>query len=239
MRAIFRRELRNYFLTPIGYVFMGVFLLMGGIFFALWNLLSGSSDPTSVFSNLNYVFMLIVPLLTMRLLSEERKTRTDQLLITSPVSIGGIVMGKYLAALTVLLISMVPTLGYMGIMSAYSTLHWGLIVSNYIGFFLLGASYIAIGVLMSSLTESQLTAAIMTLFAILMLQILESVGSAITIPGMGWLSTAISWISLEGRYAAFSTGLISIANVIYYLSFIGILLLLTRRVIDKRRWSEG
>lgn len=239
MSAVFRRELRNYFLTPIGYVFMGAFLLMGGVFFTLSNLLSGSSDLSSLFSLLNYLFMLIVPLLTMRLLSDERRTKTDQLLLTAPISIPSIVAGKFLAASVVMLLSLIGTIPYIVVIAMYATPYWGQIISNYLGFALMGGCYIAVGVLMSAVTESQLTAAILTFAVNLMLQMMESVGSSITIPFMSWLGTAISWLSLYKRYTSFATGLISLADTIYYLSFIGVFLMLAVRIIDKRRWSEG
>lgn len=239
MIAIWKRELKNYFLTPIGYVFMGIFLLVGGLFFMINNLWSASSDLEQMFSMLNYVFMIVVPLLTMRLLSEEKKAKTDQLLITSPVSIWSIVAGKFLAACTVLLFSLVGTFVYIIIIALYSTPYWGLILSNYIGFFMLGACYIAIGVLMSALTESQLSAAVLTFGANLFLQFIESIAPSLSIPYMGWLTAALQWISLYSRYYSLMAGIISIADIIYYISFVGILLFLTVRVIDKRRWSEG
>ncbi len=239
MSAVWKRELKNYFLTPIGYVFMGIFLLVSGLFFMLNNLWSASSDLAAMFSMLNYVFMLIVPLLTMRLLSEERKNKTDQLLLTSPISIWSIVIGKFLAACTVLVFSLLFTGVYIAIIALFGTAYWGLILSNYIGFLMLGASYIAIGVLVSALTESQLSAAVLTFGANLFLQFLESVAPSLSIPGVPWLSSAVSWLSLYARYYSFTAGLISLADIIYYVSFIGVLLFLTVRVIDKRRWSEG
>lgn len=239
MAAIWKREIKNYFLTPIGYVFVGIFLLVGGIFFMLYNIMSASSDLTGMFGNLITLFMFLMPLLTMRLLSEERHSKTDQLLLTSPVSIWSIVMGKFLAACTVLLISIVLTFFYIAVIVSYSTPYVGLILSNYLGFFLMGCCYIAIGVLMSSLTESQVSAAVLTLGANLLLQLLEMIGPSLSIPYMGWLTTAISWLSLYTRYESFTVGMISVANVIYFASFCGILLFLTVRVIDKRRWSEG
>lgn len=239
MRAVWKRELRNYFLTPIGYVFMGIFLLVSGLFFMLNNLWSASSDLAAMFQMLNYVFMLIVPLLTMRLLSEERKNKTDQLLLTSPISIWSIVTGKFLAASSVLVLSLVFTGVYIAIIALFGTAYWGLILANYIGFLMLGASYIAIGVLVSALTESQLSAAVLTFGANLMLQFLESVAPQVSIPGVPWLSSAMSWLSLYSRYYSFTAGVISLADIIYYVSFIGVLLFLTVRIIDKRRWSEG
>ncbi len=241
MLAIWKREVQNYFLTPIGYVFMGIFLVVGGLFFYLSNILSLNSDLTNLFNNLSYLFMLAVPILTMRLLSEEKRTRTDQLLITSPRSIRDIVVGKFLSACTVLLATMVITLLYVAVIVAYSRQTYpGLIVTNYLGFFLLGCCYIAIGTLISAMTESQVSAAVLTLGINFILMLLEGYASQIVLPdALSFLNTVISWLSLQSRFYDFMAGKLSIANIVYYLSFCAIFLFLAVRVIDKRRWSEG
>ena len=241
MLAIWKREVQNYFLTPIGYVFMGVFLLCGGVFFFLSNIASSSSSLETLFGNMIYLFMLVMPILTMRLLSEEKRTKSDQLLLTSPLSITQIVVGKFLAAATVLFATMVVMLIYVVIICCYSTPYPGMIVSNYLGFFLVGCCYVSIGVLMSALTENQVSAAVLTFGANLLLQILESLSSSLTIPTLGFinLNTVLSWMSLYRRYYDFTAGILSFANVLYYVSFCFVILFLAVRVIDKRRWSEG
>lgn len=240
MLAIWKREFQNYFLTPIGYVFMAVFLLAGGIFFLLYNVLSGTNSLTTMFSNLIYLFMLIVPVLTMKLLSEEKHTRTDQLLLTSPLSIYEIVGGKFLAAVSVFAISLIGTIFSIIVIVTYGRAYWGLIFSNYLGYFLMGCTYISIGVLMSALTENQVSSAVLTFGVCLLLQLVESVGPALTFPGyLRWISAVLSWFSLYQRYYTFTAGVISLANVVYYLTFIAIMLFFAVRVIDKRRWSEG
>ena len=240
MLAIWKREVQNYYLTSIGYVFMGIFLLVGGIMFSLSNIYSASATLAGMLNNLNYIFMLIVPILTMKLLSEEKRSKTDQLLLTSPRSIWDIVLGKFLAACSVILISTAITMFYVIILAVYSNATYpALIATNYLGFLLLGFSYVAIGVLMSALTESQVSAAVLTIGVNLLLQILESVGSSVSIPGFPLLNTVISWFSLYSRYYDFAAGILSLANVFYYISFCGVMLFLAVRVIDKRRWSEG
>ena len=166
MLAIWKRELQNYYLTPIGYVFMGIFLLVGGVMFYLGNIMGMTPSAATLLGNLNYIFMLTVPILTMRLLSEERRTKTDQLLITSPLRLG----------------------------------------------------------------------------VNILLQILESVfsSSSFALPGaLSFLRPVLSWFSLYSRYNQFAAGRLSFANILYYLSFSGLMLFLTVRVIDRRRWSEG
>lgn len=239
MLAIWKRELQSYFYTPIGYVFMGTFLLVGGFFFFMTNVASGSADLATLFSNLSYLFMLVVPVLTMRLLSEEKRNKTDQLVLTSPVSIMDIVAGKFLAACSVFFFTLLITLVYVLVISVYSTPYYGEILANYLGFFLLGCCYIAIGVLMSAVSENQVSAAVLTFGVNLLLQILEAVGPSLTIPYLTFLPTVFSWLSLYERYYAFTAGMISVADIVYYLSFCGIILFLAVRVIDKRRWSEG
>ena len=243
MGAIWKRELQNYFLTPIGYVFMGIFLLVGGVMFFLGNIMSMTPSAATLLGNLNYIFMLTVPILTMRLLSEEKRTKTDQLLITSPRSIRDIVLGKFLAAVCVVLITTCFTLLYILLLSRYTDrMYPAAIACNYLGFLLLCQCYVAIGLLMSAVTESQVSAAVLTLGVNVLLEILESVfsSSAFTLPGaLSFLRPVLSWFSLYSRYNQFAAGRLSFANILYYLSFSGLMLFLAVRVIDRRRWSEG
>jgi len=243
VRAIWKRELQNYYLTSIGYVFMGIFLLVGGVMFYLGNVMGMTPSAATLLGNLNYIFMLTVPILTMRLLSEEKRTRTDQLLITSPRRIWDIVGGKFLAAATVVLATTLCTVLYMVMLSRYTDrMYPAAIACNYLGFLLLCLCYVAVGILMSALTESQVSAAVLTLGVNLLLQILESVFSSdsFTLPGaLSFLRPVLSWFSLYSRYNEFAAGKLSFANILYYLSFSGLMLFLTVRVIDRRRWSEG
>ena len=239
MLAVWKREFQNYFLTPIGYVFMAVLLLAGGLFFHLDNVLRGTNSLVQMFSDLMYVFMIVVPILTMRLISEEKRTRTDQLLLTSPLSIPAMVIGKYLAALSVFLISLVGTVFNIIVINTYGRVYWGLILSNYLGYVFMGCVYIAIGLFMSSVTENQVSAAVLTFGVILLLQIIENVGSLQMPTYLSFIKTIASWFSLFGRYYTFTAGIVSLANIIYYISFIAVLLFFTMSVIDKRRWSEG
>ena len=244
MRAIWKREVQGYFFTPIGYVCMGMFLLAGGFFFWYYSIVNSVASMNYTFNSLMMFLALIIAILTMRLLSEDRRAKTDQLILTSPVSIWGVVIGKFLAACTVLFFSLAVTMFYLLIIGTYTSSmyppHWGVIFSSYIGFLLLGCCYAAIGVLMSSLTESQVSAAVLTFFTIIILQILESFAPSLVVPSyLMFIPRALSWISLNSRYTVFSAGIFSIANVIYYLSFCGIFLFIATRVIDRRRWSEG
>jgi ABC-2 type transport system permease protein len=181
MLAIFRRELKAYFASPIGFVFVGFFILIAGVFFAISNLLSGNPNFTGVLSSLTFIFLFLVPILTMRLISDETRQKTDQLLITSPLSITGIVLGKYLAAVGVFVITLVITLLFPVIMSFFALLGlgWWEILGGYIGFLLMGCAFIAIGLFFSSLTDNQLVAAMETFAALLLIWILDFVAQSV------------------------------------------------------------
>jgi ABC-2 type transport system permease protein len=186
MFAVFKRELRAYFSSPIGYVVIGLFLFMSGIFFAASNLLGASPEYNALLSTMAFIFLFLVPILTMRLLTEETRQHTDQMLITSPLSVTAIVVGKYLAAVTVYLITLLVTVLYPVMMSFFALLGlgWWKILGGYIGLFLLGASFIAVGLFFSSLTESQIVAAVATYTALLLMWIIDALTSMVP---TGWL----------------------------------------------------
>ena len=240
MRAVWKRELQAFFYTPIGYVFMGFFLLVSGYFFWGYNISSGSSDMTNFFSQVTYIFVMFVPILTMRLMSEERRNKTDQLLITSLMSITSIVVGKFLAAASVLLITLVISFIYPVIIAVYGKLTMGTLITNYLGFFLMGCVYIAVGLLMSTLCENQVTAAVVTLVVNIMLQVLEYVPSMLSSGSyFGFIGSLFGWLSLNTRNTDFASGLLSFSNVLYFISFVAVVLFIAVRVVERRRWSEG
>jgi len=178
MLAILKKELKSYFRSPTGYIFLGFFLLLAGIFFALSNLLTSSPVYTGVLSNLTFVFLIAVPLLTMRLLSEEQRHKTDVLLLTNPVSVASIVLGKYFAAVIFFLTATAVTVLYPISMSFFGDLAGWEIVASYIGFVLLGCAFLAVGLFVSAMTENQVIAAVTTFASLLFLWILD------------WLQTA-------------------------------------------------
>lgn len=238
MKAVLHREIEQFFLTPIGYVFIGIFSLMSGLFFTVFNMKSSTSDLDTLFGNLIYLFMIILPLLTMRLISEEKRNKTDQLLLTSPLSINKIIIGKYFAALFVFAIALILTAPFIVIIAVYAVPYYGLIASNYIGFFLIGSCYIAIGEWMSSLTESQIIAAVLTYAIIILLQVLESIGPSLSISSFEFLSSAISSCSLYHRYFTFTQGIVSVSNIFFFLSLDAFILMLTiLTMASKRRKS--
>jgi len=179
MLAIFKREIRAYFLTPIGYLYMGLFLLLAGILFTFNNIFSQSSQFTGFLGSVMFIYLFAVPLLTMRLFSEEKRQKTDQLLLTSPVSITGIVCGKFLAAMAVYCGTLLVTAAYAVVIAVYGDLQGWEVLGSYIGFIFLGACYISVGIFVSAGTENQLTAALISFFALMFILILDPMSQAV------------------------------------------------------------
>ena len=177
MTAVYKRELRSYLTSMVGYLFIFFILLLTGIYFSAYQLAAAYPKFEYTLSALTFVFLISVPILTMRVLAEERKQKTDQLLLTSPVSVGQIVLGKYLALVTVFAVPMAVMCTYPLIMSRFGTVEFASAYTAVLGFFLLGCANIAIGVFMSALTESQVIAAVLTfvfLFAFYMMNGISS-----------------------------------------------------------------
>lgn len=173
MLAVFKRELRAYFTSSTGFIFMGFFLLLSGFFFAMTNLFPASPDYNAVLGSITFIFLIVVPILTMRLMPDDKRQRTDQLLFTSPTSLTGIVLGKYFAAVSVFVLTLLITCIYPIILSFFGNLATWEIVGGYIGFLLLGSAFISIGLFISTLTENQVIAAVITFSALLFMWILD------------------------------------------------------------------
>lgn len=235
MLSVIRREMRQYFVTPVGYVFLTIFWLLGAAFFFLYNVMAGTSDLNSLFGNLSYLLMLIVPLLTMRLLSDEKRLKTDQLLLSSPTSLGTIVMGKYLAALCVVAIALLGTGVYVAVLGCFARLQPGMTAAYYLGFFLLCACYVAIGLLMSALTESQVTAAVLTFAANMLLQLGEMSAGSVYVPFLPFLPSVLSALALGEHYGKIASGVFRLRDVGYFGVFAGVLLCLTVFVLRRQQ----
>lgn len=247
MFAIYKKELRSYFIGPIGYVFVGVFLLLASLICSYTTLLAQSYDTSSYFTAMIAVFAILIPLLTMKLFSEERKMRTEQLLLTAPVTLTGMVLGKYFAALTIFLgcmvgscLNFIPLYVIAAAESGsidYNTTNIGpvtaQVVGGVIGLVLIGAAFIAIGTLISSLTENQLAAAIITIAGIAGFIGIGLIASFIDVE---WIRVTLTWISIIGRFNNLVNGVFDIAAAVYYLSLSAIFVFLTVRVYEKRRW---
>lgn len=234
MAAIFRREFSSYFTSPIGYVFLAVFYLFSGYFFYGATLAQGTTDMSGVFSNLFLVFVFLIPLLTMRLISEELKQKTDQALLTAPLSLTGLVVGKFLAAFAVMAIGISVLLVYGLVLSVFAMPEWAMIIGNLAGLVLLGAAFISIGVFVSSLTENQLIAAVGSFAIMLVLMMIDTIASAIPVQ---FISSIVASLSFYTKYAEFTSGMLNFANVLFFLSVVVIFNFLTVRVLEKKRWG--
>lgn len=234
MFAIFKRELKAYFTSPLGYVFLAIFYAFSGLFFYIFSLSVGSTDISSVFLMMFIVLMVFVPLLTMRLLSEDKKQKTDQIILTAPVSLLSIVMGKFLAAYAIFAIGVAVMPVYGFVMSTFATVSWLPIWGNTVGLLLLGGIFVSIGLFISSLTENQMIAAIGGFFINLMILLMNTLKSALP---NGFLQDVLSSISVYSRYSEITSGIFSLSSLIFFVSVIFIFLFLTVRVLEKRRWA--
>ncbi len=233
MLSIWKRELQGYFYTPVGYVFMGVFLTLSSVMFFLTIMQSRSSDLLSFIGTMSYLWMLLCPVLTMRLLAEEKQKRTDQLLLTSPVSLPGIVLGKYLAAVTVMALAVLLTGLFVAIVAIYGKVYPGELMAGYLGFVLQGCAFIALDLFISGCTSNQVTAVVAAFGANFVLWMLDLLQSAIRID---WVNGILSFFSLYERTEPFLMGQLSFASVGYDLSFALAFLALTIHRMDSRRY---
>ncbi|MDD6049845.1 MAG: ABC-2 transporter permease [Clostridiales bacterium] len=233
MLSIWKRELQGYFFTPVGYVFMGVFLSLSSVIFFLTIMQSRSGDLLSFIGTMTYLWMLLCPVLTMRLLAEERQKRTDQLLLTSPVSLPGIVLGKYLAAVTVMLLTVLLTGLFVLIVAIYGRVYPGELLVGYLGFVLQGCAFIALDLLISGCTSNQVTAVVAAFGANFVLWMLDLIQAAVHID---WVRALLSFFSLYERTEPFLMGQFSFASVGYDLSFAAGCIALTIHLMDARRY---
>lgn len=233
MLSIWKRELQGYFFTPVGYVFMGVFLLLSSVMFFLTIMQTRSSDLLSFIGMMSYLWMLLCPVLTMRLLAEEKQKRTDQLLLTSPVSLPGVVLGKYLAAVTVMLMTVLLTCLFIIIVAIYGQVYPGEVLVGYLGFVLQGCAFIALDLFISGCTGNQVTAAVASFGANFVLWMLDLVQNAISID---WIQELLSFFSLYARSEPFLMGQFSFASAGYDLSFAAAFIVLTIHLLDTRRY---
>lgn len=234
MRAVFRREFRAYFQSPLGYVFIAVMYFFTAYYFFTFNLYQNTTDLSNLFNQLFSVVLFLAPILTMRLMSEEKRSRTDQLLLTAPVSRAGIVMGKYLSALCVYLVAISATVLISLVMSAYAAPDWPVIIGNIVGLALLGVSLIAICLFLSSITESQVIAAVCGFAASLFLILVDAL---VNVVSGSLFKTIFSYMSFNTRYNGFTIGIIDFSNVLFFVSIAALFLLLTTSVLERRSWN--
>lgn len=234
MFAILKRELGSYFTSPVGYVVTAAFMAFNGIFFYVQCLYTGQSNMSSVFQSMFFIVLFLIPLLTMRLFAEDRKSRTDQALLTAPIGIVPVIMAKFLSALIMLLICLSSYIIDGIILAFVASPDWSVIFGNIFAMLLMGSSFIAIGIFVSSLTESVMIAAVFSFAANVLISMIDTISS--TIP-WEWLKNVLSTISFQAKYSSFSLGLISLSDVVFFITVTALFLFLTDRVIDRRRWA--
>ena len=235
MGAVFRREFKSFFVNPIGYVVLAVMFCASGLFFFVYNMANGLSSLSYLYNSLFTIVLLIVPFLTMRLFSEEKRQKTDQALLTAPTGLTGIVLGKFFAALALFALALSITLVYALIIALKVTPDWLVIAGNFLGLMLVGGMMIAIGLMISSLTESQVIAALGTLAVSVILLCVDMLGSIFS--SITWLADAIDFLSVNTRYSNFTVGLIEYDNIIFFLSLQALFIFITVRVLDSKRWK--
>ena len=238
MLSIFKREMRSYFTSPVGYMFSAIFFAVSGFLFMLQTVQAGeSADYTSYFSLILFLFIVIIPLLTMKLISEERKMRTDQLIMTAPITLADIVFGKYLAALAMFGgCFLASSILYYIPLAMYGNPNLALYVGCVIGVFLVGSAFISIGIFISSLTENQFISAFGTIGAIIFLLFVSALNSYIN---NETIRAFLSGISITTRYSYFAYGIFSYDSLLYFISLSAVFLFLTIRVFERRRWSKS
>jgi len=250
--AIVKREITSYFTSPIAYVILAIFALLTGYFFyvriQLYTFLSlqfmryqgyiqslniGDFIIKPLYANLGVILLLLIPIITMKSYAEEKRNGTKELIMTSPVTITEIVIGKFLSACIVFLAMLILTLSVPIILGSYASTDKGILITTYIGMFLLGASMISIGMFASSITENQIVAAVIAFGILLLFWAIGWVSHGVN-PA---LSSLLNYLSLiDVHFQNLLKGLIDTRDIVYYFSFIFFFLFLTHRVLESERW---
>lgn len=236
MGSIYKREMKSYFTTMVGYIYMAIFFLVSAFFFMQYTVQAGeNSDPASYFQIILYLFIIVIPLITMKLVSEERKMKTEQLLLTAPVSLWGIIIAKFLAAFTLFGSAfIVSSIIYYIPLATYGSPNIAIYVGSVFAILLVGMAFISIGIFISSLTENQFIAAFGTIASIIVLLLINRLESYIN---SSFVRTIIDNISIISRYNSFTNGIFDYAALVYFITITALFLFLSVRVFEKRRWS--
>ena len=234
-----RREISSYFVSPIAYVAMALFLVISGIFFALADFRPGApAAMRSIFDIMMFILIFILPMVTMRSLSEEQRSGTIEVLLTAPVTDIDVVVAKFLGSWIFYLAMLAPTLVYVVLLAAFGNPEYGPVASGYLGLVLLGALYVSVGLFASSLTQNQVIAAV-TAFVILIVLAMLGPWIATVVPSRVWiigLRTLVQQATVRTHYQDFSQGVVDLVHVIYFVALTAYTLFLTVKVLESRRW---
>jgi ABC-2 type transport system permease protein len=229
-----RREVASYFVSPVAYVAMALFLVISGIFFALGDFYPGApAQMRSIFEIMMIILIFVLPILTMRSLAEEFRTGTIETLMTAPVTDVQVVVGKFLGCWLVYLAMLVPTLLYVALLAAFGRPDYGPIASGYLGLALLGALYVAVGILASSMTRNQVIAAVV---AFVILTVIGLLGPWIAASVPGTWRHIVSRIAVRSHYMDFSQGVVDLVHVVYFLAVTAYVLFFAVKIVESRRW---
>ncbi len=287
MLSILKKELKTYFNTITGYGFLGFFVLITGYFFVSQNIVAANANYNDTLAGSMIMFLILIPVITMRLFAEEKRQKTDQLLFSAPITVPDIVGGKFFAAVILFLIGMAITLIFPLTLSRFGNIDWGMTLVGLFGYFMMGTCLISVGLFISVLTDNQIVAAAATFAAVFLLLMMDNISSsapvtvaaslifiAVVILGIsliiysstknlpaagifallcfvvtgglylfkpnlfdGVIVSALGWFSVLNRFENFYMGVLSISNVVYYITFSLAFLYITVNVIEKRRWS--
>jgi ABC-2 type transport system permease protein len=229
--AIYLKELRSYFVSFVAYALIALFLVLVGYFFLANVFLSKTASLEGWVYNSAIILIFVAPLITMRLLSEEKKTGTLELLLTRPIKEWEIVLGKFLAVTTLLLAMLLPTLVYAGVLLRYAQPDRAPMLTQYAAILLIGLSFAAIGLFASSLTESQVVAAFLSFTFILVMWLLSWFTSSLG------PDNVLSYFAISSHFDDLSKGIVDAKDVVFYISFILFFLFITTKVIDSKRWA--
>jgi ABC-2 type transport system permease protein len=250
MLAIAHKEIRAYFASPVAYVVIGLFALLFGYFYVAmlnWFVQQGTQmsmgmGPTTLnvnqqmirplLLNTTVVLLFVLPMITMRTYAEEKRSGTMELLLTSPLTDMQIILGKFLGAMTLYASMLAVTLVYIGLLYAFGTPEWKPILTSYIGLLCMGGCFIAVGLLISSLTRNQIVAGMLTFGVFLLLWVIDWIG-AFAGPT---LEPIVNYLSITQHFDDFAKGVIDTRHLIYYLSFVTFGLFLTAKSVDSERW---
>ena len=245
MTAILKREFASYFTSPLGYVFLAVFYAFSGLFLWMTCLTAGLADMGSTFLWMFFIMMILIPVLTMRTMADDKRQKTDQLTLTAPISLFGLVMGKFLAAFLIFLLGVAVLLVYALFLAGAvadtaaqtgieATFGWASVFGNLVGISLMGGVYISAGIFISSLTENQMIAAIGSIGTNIALCLFDVLANYVP---WEWLQELILSLSVFYKYQEFTYGIFSLKNIVFFLSLIVLFNFLTVRVLERRRWS--
>lgn len=230
--TIFKREMIGFFFSPVAYIVIALFLVFCGYFFATLLALTQQATLAYSLANTQFILSILAPVITMKLLSEEVRSGTIEMLVTAPVTDFEVVFGKFLAAWFLYLVMLAPTLLYVVFLKWVGDPDMGPIISSYIGLALMGAMFISIGLLMSAFTKSQVVAGVL---GIVTLVLLFFIGYAVSDTEV-WYATAFQYIGTYGHWESFTKGLVTTSDVVYYISMTALSLFIAVRIVESRKW---